>query len=146
MLPDRAPCFQAFLLPLGAPLPLPPCIRHLFRPLIAGDWHAAPMRVVAKHRGAAWALCIGLIGGLYIFPVPGMMVELIGNDGLPALIHMHMAHGLLARLVQLGQRLQSCPAVALSLERQPHVAFRCIHVLGHVHQRNAGILRKDAVE
>ena len=29
VLPDRAPCFQAFLLPLGAPLPLPPCIRHL---------------------------------------------------------------------------------------------------------------------
>jgi hypothetical protein len=35
---------------------------------------------------------------------------------------MHMAHGLFARLVQLRQRLQRCPAIALSLERQPPVA------------------------
>ena len=27
-----------------------------------------------------------------------MIVELIGNNGLPAFVHMHMAHGLLARL------------------------------------------------
>ena len=119
MLPDRAPCFHAFLLPLGAPLPCPPCIRHLFRPLIAGDWHAVPMRVVAKHRGAAWALSMGLIGSLSIFPAPGMMVELIGNDGLPALIYMHMPHRLFARLVQLGQRLKCGAGIGLSLESQP---------------------------
>ena len=31
-----------------------------------------------------------------------MMVKLVGNDGLPALVHMHMAHGLFARLNELG--------------------------------------------
>ena len=39
------PCFRAFLLPLGAPGDLPPCIRHL--PLvIAGARHGVPIRVL----------------------------------------------------------------------------------------------------
>lgn len=63
--PDRAPCFHALRLPRGAPLPFAaPCIRHRFFPLTAGDWHAVPLRVVAKHRGAAAKIsgCMGLFG------------------------------------------------------------------------------------
>ena len=59
---ERAPCFQALRLPLGAPLPLPPCIRHRFRPFTAGDWHSVPERVRARQRcdSAMIAGCIGL--------------------------------------------------------------------------------------
>jgi hypothetical protein len=49
---DRAPCFHAFRLPLGAPSEPPPCILH--RPFgIPGDWHGFPLRVRASQRLAA---------------------------------------------------------------------------------------------
>ena len=105
--PDRPPCFQALRLPLGGPLPFPPCIRQRFAPLIAGDLHNVPIRVIARHLRAAASRagsgCMGLFGGVCISVPPGVMVELIGNDGLPAFVHVHMAHDLLARLVKLRQ-------------------------------------------
>jgi hypothetical protein len=51
----KLPCFNAFLLPTGAPGDFPPCIRH--RPFdIAGDWQADFLRVRAPQRGLR---CIG---------------------------------------------------------------------------------------
>lgn len=50
-----------------------------------------------------------------------MLVEMIGNHGLPAFVHMHMLDGLLARLVEPCQCLQRGAAGSLGLERQPHV-------------------------
>jgi hypothetical protein len=44
---DRPPCFQAFLLPLGAPGFMPPCIRHRLLPFHAWGWHSGPERVSA---------------------------------------------------------------------------------------------------
>ena len=60
---DHRPSLSAFLLPLGAPGDLPPCMRHL--PFgIAGDWHGLPFLVRAPQRGL-WCmgnlLCMGLI-------------------------------------------------------------------------------------
>lgn len=46
------PCFQALRLPPGAPLPLPPCIRHRALPPTAGDRHGVPARVRAPQRVA----------------------------------------------------------------------------------------------
>ena len=52
------PCFQALWFPLGAPLSSTlPCMRHPFRPVILGDRHDVPRRVLARHRGA-WAICV----------------------------------------------------------------------------------------
>ena len=58
------PCFNAFLLPLGAPLPgAPPCMRQRFLPVTAGERHGFPLRVFAPHRwlasmGAVLRLCV----------------------------------------------------------------------------------------
>src|SRR5262245_18674923 len=59
---DRAPCRQFPLhLPSGAP-PRAPCIRQTFQPRTAGARHGLPVRFdLAVHRGAAWALCMGLM-------------------------------------------------------------------------------------
>ena len=46
------PCFNAFLLPRGAPDPgAPPCIRQRRLPLTAGDMQGLPARVLAPQRG-----------------------------------------------------------------------------------------------
>src|SRR3546814_16256577 len=60
---ERPPCFRAFLLPLGAPGLVPPCILHRRFPFTVGDWHSVPERVCAKQRGAdaSRAGCLGLI-------------------------------------------------------------------------------------
>lgn len=47
---ERLPCLNAFLLPLGAPGLVPPCIRHLDLPLTTGVRHEPPERVLAPHR------------------------------------------------------------------------------------------------
>src|ERR1700720_1861264 len=45
------PCFKAFRLPRGAPLPgAPPCIRQRFLPVTGGKRHGCPLRVFALHR------------------------------------------------------------------------------------------------
>jgi hypothetical protein len=45
------PCFNALVLPFGAPDPAaPPCIRQRFLPLTAGDRHGFPRRVRAPQR------------------------------------------------------------------------------------------------
>ena len=87
---------------------MPPCIRHRRLPFTAGDWQAVPARVLARQRGAcaSRAGCMGLFDVFDIFAAPCMVVELIGNNGLPAFVDMDMAHRLLTRLVQFGQRLQ----------------------------------------
>lgn len=105
---------------------LPPCIRHRLRPFTAGDWHSLPERVRAKQRGACASRAgwMALIGIFRIFLPPGMMMELIGNNRLPAFVDMHVAHRLLARLVQLGQRLQCRPALGLSLQGDARIGFR----------------------
>ena len=83
-------------------------MRHRRLPFTAGDWHAVPERVRARQRGALASRsgCVGLFAGFDTFVSPPVMVKLVGNDGLPAFAHMHVTHGLLARLVQLGKRLQ----------------------------------------
>jgi hypothetical protein len=58
---------------------------------------------------------MGLFGWFDILPAPCVMMELLGDDRLPALVHMHMPHCLLTRLVQLSERLERCSAVALRL-------------------------------
>src|SRR5690606_21647157 len=89
--------------PFGAPGLFPPCIRHRRLPLTAGDWHSVPDRVRARQRCASANIagCFGLNGCFSIFPSPTVVVELIGNDSLPALIDVNMPHVLLSRLVQL---------------------------------------------
>lgn len=93
---------------MGAPGLVPPCILHRRFPFTAGDWHSVPVRVRAKQRGALASRsgCIGLIDRVSKFLAPGMMVEMIGNNGLSAFCDMHMLDGLLTRLVQLCQSLK----------------------------------------
>src|SRR5215210_1699212 len=50
---NRPAVYRPLRSPCGAPLPLPPCIRHRALPLIAGDRQEPPERVRAAHRGAA---------------------------------------------------------------------------------------------
>src|SRR3546814_19111152 len=81
------PCLSALLLPFGAPGLVPPCIRHLFRPFTAGDWHAVPRLVLAKQRGAASIFetrCMGLIGNFSISATPRL--NRFRDDGLDATI------------------------------------------------------------
>ena len=59
---------------------------------------------------------MGLIGGLSILFTPGMAVELIGDDGLSAFVHMHKANCLFARLVHPCQRLQRSAGISLCLK------------------------------
>src|SRR5271155_1297601 len=78
-----APCFKAFLLPLGGPLAAP-CIRQTLDPRTAG----------ARHRSRllfdwAWHLnarcigqCMGLFSGFFARPAPlGGRVD-VADDGL----------------------------------------------------------------
>ncbi len=64
------PCFQAFWLPFGAPVALPPCIQH--RPFdIAGDRHGLPLRARQPHRRLkciANLFCMGLFA--VFLPLP----------------------------------------------------------------------------
>ena len=72
-----------------------------------------------------------------------------GNDRRPrlsALVDVKVFHGLLARLVELGQRLQCRPAVALSLQRQPPVALGSVQILAHVVGRSPRQFGKHAVQ
>src|SRR5208282_24075 len=83
---------MAWLLPIGAPGALPPCIRQ--RPFaIAGDWHGVPARVRARQRGLRCMdklLCMGLFLELAGVPTP----RLTGRPGnhadhrLPACMHV----------------------------------------------------------
>ena len=41
---------------------------------------------------------MGLFVWFFIFLTPGVLVDLIGDNCLPALVYMHMLDGLLARL------------------------------------------------
>ncbi|OYQ25641.1 hypothetical protein CHU93_12945, partial [Sandarakinorhabdus cyanobacteriorum] len=60
----------------------------------------------------ATAGCIGLFGWFGILPPPRVIVGLLGDDGFPAVVHMHMPHGLLSGLVELGERLTGCHGTA----------------------------------
>ncbi len=51
------------------------------------------------------------------------MVELIGNDSLPAAVDVKVPHRLFARLVEPCERLQRQTARRLRLECEAHVAF-----------------------
>lgn len=106
---DLRPCFRAFRLPFGAPGFVPPCIRQRRFPDTAGDWHAAPLRVLAKHRGAERSRDVGSIG---LFGVIGMKpspcIERIGDDGLPARIDVHDLYRLLA--LKVLSRYKSIPS------------------------------------
>ncbi|WP_374211764.1 hypothetical protein [Erythrobacter fulvus] len=62
---------------------------------------------------------------------------MIGDNRLPAFVHVNVLHSLLARLVQLAQRLQCRSAIGLSLERQPHIAFAGIEILAHIYGGSA---------
>ena len=89
---------------------------------------------------------MGLIGRLSIFWPPGVVVELIGNDGLAAFIHVYMPHRLFARLVQLRQFGQCCAAPCLRFERQPHEYLHGLGILAHVVGSAPGHFRENAVE
>ena len=52
-----------------------------------------------------------------------MLVELIGNNGLPAFIDVYVFHGLLPRLVHPYEGLKCCTRTGLSLHGQPHVGL-----------------------
>lgn len=60
-----------------------------------------------------------------------MIVELLGDDSLPAVINMHMAHGLLAWLVQLCNCLNHCLRIGLRFHRKPRIAFARLSNLAH---------------
>src|SRR3546814_16747944 len=67
------PCLSALLLPFGAPGLVPPCIRHIFRPFTAADWHAVTLLALAKQHGAASIFetrCMGLFGHFSFSPTP----------------------------------------------------------------------------
>ena len=74
------------------------------------------------------------------------LVELIGNDSLPAVIDVNVSHRLLARLVQLRQCLQRCPAIALRLHRQPPISFGGFKILAHVDGGASGKFREHAIQ
>jgi hypothetical protein len=63
-------------------------MRHRFFPHIAGDWHAVPYRVIAKHRGAK---CMGWLAGFGILP---HYRDGLGNHRLAALMDMDVMHNL----------------------------------------------------
>jgi hypothetical protein len=68
----RPPCRKLlFLFPSGAP-PLAPCIRQTLQPRTAGARQRFPVRFdLALHRGAAWALCKGLmVISIWYLPPP----------------------------------------------------------------------------
>ena len=75
-----------------------------------------------------------------------MMVEVIGSDGLPALIHVHMFDGLLTWLVQLGQSFDGRFAVTLSFHSQPCVALGSVQILAHVKRCPSSKLSEHAVQ
>ncbi|WP_435200571.1 hypothetical protein [Qipengyuania sp. 902] len=56
---------------------------------------------------------MGLFVRFGISFAPGMIVKMVRHDRLPAFIDVHVSHSLLARLVQLGQRLQCRSAIRL---------------------------------
>ena len=82
------PCFKAFWLPSGGPDDLPPCIRH--RPFdIAGLQHGRRVRLlIASQRGAAWALCMGLIFAFIGRPPPFVLDRT--DNSLPAAVNVHV--------------------------------------------------------
>ncbi|WP_374142022.1 hypothetical protein [Sphingomonas sp.] len=57
-----------------------------------------------------------------------------------------MPTGLLARLVQLGQRLQRCPALRLSLHGNASIGFSRAKIFAHVERHAPGHFAKDTVE
>ena len=67
-----------------------------------------------------------------------IMVELIGDDCLPAFVHVHMAHDLFPWLVKPCQRFKRAPAIGLGLEGKPRLAFRRDEVASQVEGRSAG--------
>jgi hypothetical protein len=89
---------------------------------------------------------MGLFAGFFILYPSWVVVELIGNDSIPAFIDMDVPHDLLPWLMNFGQRLQRCPAVCLCLHRQSCIALACLKVLSDVHGCTAGKLAEHAVE
>lgn len=75
-----------------------------------------------------------------------MVVELLGDNGLPATIDVNVPHRLLARLVQLRQRLQGRTAVALRLHGQPSVALGSIDIFAHVDRSPPRQFGKHGIE
>lgn len=63
-----------------------------------------------------------------------MIVEVFGNHGLAALIHVNVAHRLFARLMQLRQRLYRRAAVALGPQCKPPISLASIDIVAHVHR------------
>ena len=61
-----------------------------------------PPHFASKAKSVIYLFMAGGPSQLDLFEHKPKLVELTGNERLPAFIHMHMAHGLLTRLVQLG--------------------------------------------
>ena len=99
-------------------------IGNRLRPIMAGDWHSVRLRVRARRAFASRSRCMGLFADFSIFSPPGMLVDMVGDNRLPAFVHVNVFDGLLPRLVQFRQRLQRCAAIGLSLEGEFCVAVR----------------------
>jgi len=68
----------AILFPFGAP-PRAPCIRQTRQPRTAGAPQRFPVRFdLAVHRGASWALCMGLM----VFDFAQVAPELLAKQPL----------------------------------------------------------------
>lgn len=71
----------------------------------------------------------------YPFSLPGVPVELIGDNGLPFFIHVNVFVGLVSRPLQLRKGLQHCASIGLSLEPQPYVAFADTEIFAPARRR-----------
>lgn len=92
VIPSRPykPCLCALRLRLGAPGDVPPCMRHRFLPLIAGDWQGVPWRVFAPQRGL---VCMGNLLCMGLFPcfcATSPLCIYVAHYGLSAGVDMHM--------------------------------------------------------
>ena len=122
---DLSPCTSALLFP-GAPVERPPCILHRFMPLIAGDWHSVPLRVLAKHRGDK---CMGWIGNCGTL---APYVDGFCDHRLAAFIDVNMPDNLLAAAPMIRKRLHLSGERAAQLGREVAVLPHVIEMRGEL--------------
>ncbi|OZA21189.1 MAG: hypothetical protein B7X90_02845 [Novosphingobium sp. 17-62-19] len=73
-------------------------------------------------------------------------MKLICDDGLPALIDMHMLDQLLVAVDQPIERFDRRAALRLGFQSQTHVVIGCCHVLTHIRSRAPDHFDKDGVQ
>ena len=90
----NAPCFSAFLLPLGAP-PAAPCMRQTLDPRTAGARHWNPLRFDLAWHLNAWRISksMGLFLRFSACPHPKDRGADVANHRFAAIGDMDMLHG-----------------------------------------------------